>query len=88
MPALEEFLPGYEASGWFGVVAPAATPPEIVGRLNTEINAAIADATMKERLAVLGCLAFAGSPADFSRFIAGDTEKWSKVIRAAGIKAE
>ena len=88
VPALEEFLPGYEASGWFGIAAPAATPPEIVGRLNTEINAAIADPKMKERLAVLGCLAFASSPAEFAKFVAADTEKWARVVRAAGIKAQ
>jgi tripartite-type tricarboxylate transporter receptor subunit TctC len=88
VPALEEFLPGYEASGWFGVAAPAATPPEIVGRLNQEINAAMVDAQIKERLAVLGCLAFAGSPADFAKFVAAETEKWGKVVRVAGIKAQ
>jgi tripartite-type tricarboxylate transporter receptor subunit TctC len=88
IPAMDEFLPGYEASGWYGIAAPKATPPEIVDKLNKEINAALADAKMKERLADLGCLVFAGSPAEFEKFFVGETEKWAKVIRAAGIKAE
>jgi tripartite-type tricarboxylate transporter receptor subunit TctC len=88
IPAMEEFLAGYEASGWYGIAAPKATPPEIVERLNQEINAAFADPKMKERLADLGCLVSAGSPSDFERFIAGETDKWAKVIRTAGLKAE
>ena len=88
VPAMEEFLPGYEASGWYGIAAPKATPREIVEKLNQEINGAFADPKMKERLADLGCLVSAGSPADFEKFIAVETEKWAKVIRAAGIKAE
>jgi tripartite-type tricarboxylate transporter receptor subunit TctC len=88
VPAMDEFLPGYEASGWYGIAAPAATPGEIVGKLNKEINAGLADAKTKERLADLGCLALAGSPADFGTFVAGEIEKWAKVIRSAGIKAQ
>jgi tripartite-type tricarboxylate transporter receptor subunit TctC len=88
VPAMEEFLPGYEASGWYGISAPKATPPEIVEKLNQEINGAFADPKIKERLADLGCLVSAGSPADFGRFITGETDKWAKVIRTAGIKAE
>ena len=88
VPAMDEFLPGYEASGWYGIAAPKATPPEIVERLNKEVNTGLADAKTRERLTDLGCLVFAGSPADFERFIAGETEKWAKVIRVAGIKAE
>jgi tripartite-type tricarboxylate transporter receptor subunit TctC len=88
VPAMDEFLPGYEASGWYGIAAPAATPEEIVGTLNKEINAGLADAKTKERLADLGCLVLAGSPADFRTFVAGEIEKWSKVIRTAGIKAQ
>jgi tripartite-type tricarboxylate transporter receptor subunit TctC len=88
VPAMDEFLPGYEASGWYGLAAPAATPADIVEKLNTEINAALADPKTKARLADLGCLVFAGSPADFGTFVAGEIEKWAKVIRAAGIKAE
>src|ERR1041385_2214159 len=83
VPAMEEFLPGYEASGWYGVAAPKATPAEIVEKLNQEINAAFADTKMKARLADLGCLVSAGSPADFEKFIAGETDKWAKVIRTA-----
>ncbi len=88
VPAMDEFLPGYEASGWYGIAAPKATPPEIIGQLNKEINSALADARMKTRLAELGCLVFAGSPADFAKFVAGETEKWAKVIQTAGIKVE
>jgi tripartite-type tricarboxylate transporter receptor subunit TctC len=88
VPTMEEFLPGYEASGWYGIAAPKATPREIVEKLNQEINGAFADPKMKERLADLGCLVSAGSPADFEKFIAVETEKWAKVIRTAGIKAE
>jgi len=88
VPAMEEYLPGYEASGWYGIAAPKATPAEIVEKLNQEINAAFADPKMKERLADLGCLVSAGSPADFEKFITGETDKWAKVIRAAGLKAE
>jgi tripartite-type tricarboxylate transporter receptor subunit TctC len=88
VPAMAEFLPGYEASGWYGIAAPQATPAEIVEKLNKEINAGLADAKTRERLADLGCLVFAGSPGDFGKFITGETEKWAKVIRTAGIKAE
>jgi tripartite-type tricarboxylate transporter receptor subunit TctC len=81
-------VPGYEASNWFGVGAPKATPAEIVEKLNREINAGLADAKMKARLAELGGDALALSPADFGKLIAEDTEKWGKVIRAANIKAD
>ena len=81
-------MPGYEASFRFGVGAPKATPAEIVDKLNKEINAALADPKMKARLADLGGTVLAGSPADFGKFIADETEKWAKVIKFAGIKAE
>ena len=87
-PTITDFVPGYEASALFGVGVPKNTPVEIVDRLNKEINAGLADAKVRERLADLGCLVFAGSPADFKKFIAGETEKWAKVIRAANIKVE
>jgi tripartite-type tricarboxylate transporter receptor subunit TctC len=87
VPAMAEFLPGFEASGWYGISAPKDTPPEIVERLNREINAGLADATTKTRLAELGCLVQSGSPADYAKFVVGETEKWAKVIRAAGLKA-
>jgi tripartite-type tricarboxylate transporter receptor subunit TctC len=87
VPAMDEFLPGYEASGWYGIAAPKDTPREIIEKLNKEINAGLTDAKTKARLADLGCLVMAGSPADFSRYVAGEIEKWAKVIRTAGIKA-
>src|SRR5262249_1777362 len=88
VPTLGETLPGFEASAWFGVGAPKATPTEIVEKLNKEINAALADPKMKARLADVGGTALSGSPADFGKLLADDTEKWGKVIRAANIKAE
>ena len=88
VPPISDFLPGYEASSWDGIGAPANTPLEIVGILNKQVNAALADPTFKARLADLGAEPFAGSPAEFGKFIVDYTEKWGKVIRAAGIKAE
>ena len=88
VPTVGEFLPGFEARGWYGIVVPKATPTQIVEKLNQEINAALADPNMKKRLTDLGCAVFAGSPADFGKFIADETEKWGKVVRAANIKAE
>jgi tripartite-type tricarboxylate transporter receptor subunit TctC len=88
VPAVDEFLPGYEARGWYGIVVPKATPREIVEKLNKEINAALADPNMKKRLTDLGGVVFAGSPADFGKFIADETEKWAKVVKFAGIKPE
>ena len=88
VPSISDYLPGYEASSWDGIGAPANTPPEIVEILNKQVNAALADPTFKARLADLGAEPFAGSPAEFGKFIVDYTEKWGKVIRAAGIKAE
>src|SRR6516225_2444277 len=88
IPAVNEFVPGYEASGWFGVGAPKATPAEVIDKLNREINTALADPKIKAQLADLGSPALAGSPADFGRLIADETEKWTKVINFAGIKPE
>jgi tripartite-type tricarboxylate transporter receptor subunit TctC len=88
LPTVADFVPGYEASQWYGLAAPKNTPAEIVGRLNREINAAIADPGMKARLAALGGEPLPGSPADFGRLIAEETDKWAKVVRAAGIKPE
>jgi tripartite-type tricarboxylate transporter receptor subunit TctC len=87
-PTVGEFVPGYEASTWYGIGAPKATPAEIVDKLNTEINASLADPKLQARLADLGGTVMVDSPADFGKFIADDTEKWAKVIRAANIKAE
>jgi tripartite-type tricarboxylate transporter receptor subunit TctC len=88
IPTMGEFVPGYEASIWFGIGAPKKTPTEILDKLNKEINAALADPNMKARLADLGGTVLAGSPADFAKLIADETEKWSKVVRAANIKVE
>ena len=88
IPTIAEFVPGYEASIWYGVGAPKATPVEIVEKLNKEINASLANPKMKARLADLGGDVLALSPADFGKLIADETEKWDKVIRSANIKAE
>src|SRR5262245_43541932 len=88
IPTVDEFVPGYEASFWYGVGVPKNTPAEIVDKLNKEINAGLADPKMKARLAELGGTAFVGSPADFGKLIADETEKWGKVIRALNIKAD
>jgi tripartite-type tricarboxylate transporter receptor subunit TctC len=88
LPTVRDFLPGYEASQWYGVGAPKSTPAEIIDKLNKEINAALADPGMKARFADIGGEALAGSPADFGRLIAEETEKWAKVVRAANIKPE
>ena len=88
IPTVGEFLPGYEASGWWGVGAPKNTPAEIVEKLNKEINAVLAEPKMKLRLAELDSVPTPMSPADFRRLIADETERWAKVIRAANIKAE
>jgi tripartite-type tricarboxylate transporter receptor subunit TctC len=88
IPTLGDFLPGYEATTFFGVGAPKSTPGEIVGRLNTEINAALADLRMRARLADLGAEPIAITPAEFGKLIADETEKWGKVIRTANIKPE
>jgi tripartite-type tricarboxylate transporter receptor subunit TctC len=88
IPTVAEFVPGYEASAWFGVGAPRNTPAEIIDKLNKEINAGLSDPELRRRLAEGGGTVLAGSPADFGRLIAEETEKWGKVIRAANIKAD
>ena len=88
LPTVGDFVPGFEASQWYGIGAPKSTPAEIVDRLNAEINAALADPRLKARIADLGGEVLAGSPADFGKLIAADTDKWAKVIRAANIKAD
>jgi tripartite-type tricarboxylate transporter receptor subunit TctC len=88
IPTVGEFVPGYEASFWYGIGAPMGTPAEIVDKLNVEINAALADPRMKARLAELGATVLPGSPADFGKLIAAETDKWRKVIRAANIRAD
>jgi tripartite-type tricarboxylate transporter receptor subunit TctC len=88
VPTVSEFVPGYEVSNWFGVGAPKATPAEILDRLNKEINSGLADPKIKGRLAGLGATTLEGSPADFGKLVADETEKWGKVIRAANIKPD
>jgi len=86
LPTVGEFVPGYEISVWYGVGAPKGTPTEVIDKLNWEINEILADPKAKARLADLGGTVLAGSPADFGKFIADETEKWAKVIRAVNIK--
>jgi tripartite-type tricarboxylate transporter receptor subunit TctC len=88
IPTVSEFVPGYEAVVWQGIGAPKKTPPEIVDKLNKEINTALADPKIKARLADLGGTVLPSTPADFGKLIADETEKWGKVIRSANIKAE
>jgi tripartite-type tricarboxylate transporter receptor subunit TctC len=88
VPPIGDFVPGYEGTGWVGICAPAKTPPDVIAILNKEVNAVLADPAFKARLEELGAEPFAGSPAEFGAFIAEFTEKWGKVIRAAGIKGE
>ncbi len=88
IPNVGEFVPGFEASGWFGIGAPKNTPIEIIDKLNKEINAGLADPKVKAQLGDLGGTVLAGSPADFGKLIADETEKWGNVIRALNIKAD
>jgi tripartite-type tricarboxylate transporter receptor subunit TctC len=88
IPTVGEFVPGFESNLWFGVGAPKNTPAEIVSKLNREINSGLADPKMKALFADLGCAPLTGSPADYGRVIAEDTEKWGKVVRFSGAKAD
>jgi tripartite-type tricarboxylate transporter receptor subunit TctC len=88
IPSLGDFVPGYEASVWYGVGAPRNTPVAIIGRLNAEINAALADPMIRSTLLALGGMVLAGSPADFGRLIADETAKWAKVVKFAGLQPE
>jgi tripartite-type tricarboxylate transporter receptor subunit TctC len=88
LPTVAEFVPGYEATAWFGAGAPRTTPVEIVDKLNSEINACLADPKLKARIADLGGIAITGSPGDFGRLIVEETEKWAKVLKFSGAKAE
>jgi tripartite-type tricarboxylate transporter receptor subunit TctC len=88
VPAMAEFLPGYEASGWYGIVAPRGTPAAIVDGLNKQINAALDYPSMRTRLTDLGCDIFTGSPADFAKFIESETRKWAEVIKYTGVTAD
>jgi tripartite-type tricarboxylate transporter receptor subunit TctC len=88
IPTVGDFVPGYEITNWYGVGAPKGTPADNIDKLNKEINAALADPNMKARFVDLGGIAFPGSPSDFGGFVADETEKWRKVIRAANIKPD
>jgi tripartite-type tricarboxylate transporter receptor subunit TctC len=88
LPTIADFVPGYEASTWNGVVAPKGTPAEIVNRLNREINAGLADPMLKARLAEMGAWAIPGSPADAGKLIGEEIDKWAKVVHAANLKVE
>jgi tripartite-type tricarboxylate transporter receptor subunit TctC len=88
LPTVGDFLPGYEASAWYGVAAPKNTPSEIVDRLNMEINVGLADSKLRARLADLGGTVIPGSPAAFGRLITEEIEKWGKVVKFSGAKPE
>jgi tripartite-type tricarboxylate transporter receptor subunit TctC len=88
LPTVGDFVPGYEASAFQGIGAPKNTPIEIIDKLNREINAALTDTRLKARLAELGDTPLIGSPADFGKLLADETEKWAKVVKFAGIKAD
>jgi tripartite-type tricarboxylate transporter receptor subunit TctC len=88
IPAIAEFVPGYEASAWQGIGAPKDTPAEIIDRLNKEINIGLADPKLKARIAELGAVPTPMTPVEFGKFIADETEKWAKVVKLAGIKAD
>src|SRR5262249_17424265 len=88
VPTVGDFVPGYESSAWYGVGVPRNTAPEIIELLNREINAGLSDPKLKARFAELSAGVIPGSPADFSKLIAEETEKWGKVVKFAGIKAE
>jgi tripartite-type tricarboxylate transporter receptor subunit TctC len=88
VPALKEFLPGFDASSWYGVGTPRGTPVEIVTRLNAEINTVVNEPKLKTRLLDLGGMVITGSPSDFSKLIADETDKWAKVMKFSGAKAE
>jgi tripartite-type tricarboxylate transporter receptor subunit TctC len=87
-PTVGDFLPGYEASAWYGLGVPNGTPPEIVDKLNKETNAILADPKVKARFADLGATLLVGSPADFGKLVADETEKWAKVVKFSGAKAD
>jgi tripartite-type tricarboxylate transporter receptor subunit TctC len=87
-PTVAETVPGYEASSWSGVCAPSGTPSEIIAIINKEINPALTDPAIKARLAAIGSTAITGGPAEFAAFLAEETDKWGKAVRAANVKAE
>ena len=88
LPSIAETVPGYESSSLFGVGAPKGTPPEVIDRLNREVNAALADPAIKARLVDLGGILIGGTPDTFRKLLVEDTERWAKVIKAAGVKID
>ena len=88
LPTVADFVPGYEASAWYGIGVPKSTPAEIIDKLNKQVNAILADANSKARLAELGASLLPGSPADFGNLVAEETEKWGKVVKFSGAKAD
>ena len=88
IPSIAEFVPGYDSGAFYGISVAAKTPAPIIEKLNREIEAALADATLKQRMADLGSVPFLGSPADFGKLMAAETEKWTKVVKFAGIKPQ
>ncbi|MFL6819865.1 MAG: tripartite tricarboxylate transporter substrate binding protein [Bradyrhizobium sp.] len=88
LPTVADFLPGYEASAWYGIAAPKNTPAEIIGKLNKEVNAALADPAVKSRFTELGAILLPGSPADFGKLLNDETEKWAKVVKFSGAKVD
>jgi tripartite-type tricarboxylate transporter receptor subunit TctC len=88
LPTVADFLPGYEASAWYGIVAPKNTPAEMIDRLNKEINAVLADAAAKTRFAELGAILLPGSAADFGKLLADETDKWGKVVKFSGARVD
>ena len=88
VPTVSEFVPGYEAFGWYGLGAPKNTPAEIIDKLSSEMNAALADPKVRARLVELGVEPMTKTAAEFGKFIGDETEKWAKVIKSAGIKPD
>src|SRR5262249_43992253 len=88
VPVVADFVPGYEASAWFGIGVPKGTPKDVIDTLNKAVNLAMADPKMKSKLADLGGMQMGGSPADFGRIMVEETEKWAKVVKFSGAKAE
>jgi len=88
LPTIGDFLPGFAMSAWQGLAAPRKTPPDVIDKLNEAVNAALADPQLRTRMAQLGVTPLSGSPTSFAKLIADDTEKWAKVVKVAGIRAE